>query len=485
MLPALIRRQGRSTANQSRETGVTLLLVAVAMFGIIAMAAMSIDVGTLYQASAEAQRAADAAALAGARVLSDSGMAGDPQNISGKWTVVCANATQVAQAVAGQNNIAGAAPSTVTVTFSASDGSGCTTGPVGFGVNPIVTVKVTQSTLPIYFTRIWGRSGSSVSATATAEAFNPSNSSSYASGGATVPVQPRCVKPWVVPNYEPWIPTSCNQNCNSFIDPVAGTITNPGIAIDTANAVIGQTFTLTAACKYKPSTCVLGRGKATQPMQPEANVPGNGGGHIPNPPNLEYLPGEALYPSAAVPSDGSNACSGVSDDYAQAIAGCDQYTQYQCGKPLQNAVDLSSNPGPDDTPNGAQCVIHSGNGNNGQDTLVNNGATTPLAAYPFQIQAGSNNPLVNAKVAASGDAITSSTSIVSLPIYDSTAVTSFTAGSTTRVTIIGFLQVFINSVDNSGNVSVTVMNVSGCGNSASGTALTGTSPVPVRLITPP
>jgi hypothetical protein len=29
------------------------------------------------------------------------------------------------------------------------------------------------------------------------------------------------------------------------------------------------------------------------------------------------------------------------------------------------------------------------------------------------------------------------------------------------------------------------MNVAGCGNAASGTALTGTSPVPVRLITPP
>jgi hypothetical protein len=105
--------------------------------------------------------------------------------------------------------------------------------------------------------------------------------------------------------------------------------------------------------------------------------------------------------------------------------------------------------------------------------------------YPFQILAGSNNPLAIAKVANTGEVITSSTSIVSLPIYDSSVPAPFSAGNTTLVTIIGFLQVFINSVDNFGNVSVTVMNVAGCGNDASGAALTGTSPVPVRLITPP
>jgi hypothetical protein len=54
---------------------------------------------------------------------------------------------------------------------------------------------------------------------------------------------------------------------------------------------------------------------------------------------------------------------------------------------------------------------------------------------------------------------------------------------------VGFLQVFINSVDQWGNLDVTVLNVSGCGNgtgtAVSATTITGTSSVPIRLITPP
>jgi hypothetical protein len=56
------------------------------------------------------------------------------------------------------------------------------------------------------------------------------------------------------------------------------------------------------------------------------------------------------------------------------------------------------------------------------------------------------------------------------------------------VAIVGFLQVFINSVDQWGNVDVTVLNVAGCSNGGGqpvGRAVTGSSPVPVRLITPP
>jgi len=198
MLPPLIQRPRRSAVNRARERGVTMALVALAIFSIIAMAALSIDIGTLYQASAEAQRSADAAALAGARVLSLSGMTGDPTNKSGDWSAACNAAMQMAQAVASQDTVGGVAPPPPTVTFSATDGSGCTS--VGaFGVNPMVTVKVTQSNLPTYFSRIWGSAGSGVSATATAEVFNPSNSGSFA-GGEMVPVQPRCVKPWIVPN---------------------------------------------------------------------------------------------------------------------------------------------------------------------------------------------------------------------------------------------------------------------------------------------
>jgi hypothetical protein len=52
---------------------------------------------------------------------------------------------------------------------------------------------------------------------------------------------------------------------------------------------------------------------------------------------------------------------------------------------------------------------------------------------------------------------------------------------------VGFLQVFVNGVLPTGSLSVTVLNVVGCGNglSSSAQALYGTSPVPIRLITPP
>ena len=87
-----------------------------------------------------------------------------------------------------------------------------------------------------------------------------------------------------------------------------------------------------------------------------------------------------------------------------------------------------------------------------------------------------------------GSAVTTSTSIVSLPIYDS-ANDTIAGSGTSPVTIVGFLQVFINQVDQYGNVSVTILNVAGCGNGtgtpAGSTPITGSSPVPIRLITPP
>jgi Flp pilus assembly protein TadG len=488
MLPPLIPRPRRRTVNRSQERGVTLILVALAIFSIVAMAGLSIDVGTLYQASAEAQRAADAGALAAARAISMSGITGAPTTDVSSWQKICGGtssvATSTAIAVAQQNYVGGTpVPSGgISVTYSAasaalsSGSSDCSTLTGGFGVNPVVTVKVTQSSLPTFFSRVWGRTGNSVSATASAEALNPSNSSTYSSNSDVVPVQPRCVKPWLVPNYEPWSPgTTCTTNCTHFIDQSSGVIETQGI-LAAGSGVIGQTFWLVPNCHNGP-TCTL------RSPNPQANY----GTGATGPPNLEYLPGQASFASTAIPTAGSDACSSVSGNYAEAIAGCDQSTQYQCGKVGQNVVDLNENPRHGDTSNGAQCLIHQGTTGSdtvsslGQDLLLPFPTAPPSApTYPFQIQAGTSNPLT----AARGSLVTSSTSIVSLPIYDSNAVTNFPAGNTS-VTVIGFLQVFINYVDGNGNLNVTVMNVAGCGNSASGTALTGTSPLPVRLITTP
>lgn len=505
MKPFLIRRPHRL----NRESGVTMVLVAVAMVAIIAMAALSIDVITLYLAREEAQRSADAAALAAARVISISGIMGDPSNVSTSWSLVCSPtgvATQTAQGVASQNAVGTVAPQPATVTYSAPGGtptSDCTSlsgASSKFTVNPFVTVQIQQTALPTFFSRIWGTSTNTVSATATAEAFNPSNSN--AAGIATItPVQPRCVKPWAVINQDPLNPPQnaggfyCNQSggpgnpgpgpCQPLLN-TDGSITHPGIstASNPNNGVIGETFWLESNCIYNRAACDQFR---ATPIQ--ANLLKNGIDFREDPPNLLYYPNQVGSTVTAIPSS-----CGTTDAYEEAIKGCDSPENYSCGVPSANAVDLTRNPDSGSVTNGVSCLIHQSDTTNfstlsGQDYLhdppvpILPALSTPPASYPFQIFAGDRN-LIGAT--ASGKPISTSSSIVSLPIYDGVAPVTAGAGpGSNQVTFIGFLQVFINAVDPYGNINVTVLNVTGCSNSASGTAVAGSSPVPIRLITPP
>ena len=66
--------------NTRREGGQTIALMAVSMVSILAMAALAIDLTTLYVAHGEIQRAADAAALTGAKAFVDSGVTTSPSN---------------------------------------------------------------------------------------------------------------------------------------------------------------------------------------------------------------------------------------------------------------------------------------------------------------------------------------------------------------------------------------------------------------------
>jgi hypothetical protein len=481
-----------------------MALVAVAITAVVVMAGLSIDLGTLYQASAEAQRAADAGALAAARTIAMSGLTGDPTNSAGTWASICGGAGSpanlAAQAAAMQNPVGGNSNWTPTVTYSAPGGgsSGDCSGLSGsnFGINALVTVSVQQPTLPTFFSRVFGETGSSVKATATAEAFNSSNSGSYATW-------PRCVKPLFVPNYNPTYHARggvctgagcrCTTNsavpCPPFVQTSTGTINNPGIWVDN-DGVIGETFWLVPDCSLtNPASCTANRPTAA------ANPTPNFGGDNDYPwgmPNLEYVPGHVS--SSASASTAIPACtnSPLADTFAQAIAGCDQSTQYQCGVTNANQVDLSENPmlplDTGDTTDAVQCLTNQTAGSvgygNGQDYLSPFGA--PPFNYPFQIQPGGGNLLVSEGLAG-GSTISNSTSIVTLPIYDSSTVTQLNP-TTTQVTVIGFLQVFINTVDGNGNVNVTIMNVVGCAPSPTTPTYNGsppTSPVPVRLITPP
>jgi Flp pilus assembly protein TadG len=478
MLPALIRRPRRNVEYGSRQRGFTMAFVAITMVVIVSMAALAIDIGTLYEAKAEAQRAADAAALAAAQVISTSGITGDPTKLS--WKAACGGsaslATLAANSVANQNLIAGNAPSTINVYYGISSGVGtitdCTSLGTAFGVNPVVEVYVQQASLPTFFARVFSLipggtfSNSGVSATAAAEAFNPSGSSPM------IPVQPRCVKPWMVPNLDPGKGT-CTTGCPNFVDATSGAIRNGGVF---PSGVIGETFNLIADCQTgRRRSCHL------NPGQPKPVVIPAG--------TLQYVPAQTSNASVAIAANGAiTGCSKGAEDtnYWNAVAGCDQTTVYACGSSLANTVDLTSdNPGRpgNDSVYAAQCLINATDATSSNPTTNGQDYLDPAAPYPFQIKAGSNSALAAAGIAKNSQ-ITSSPSIVSLPIYDNSVTINPTG--TTPVTVIGFLQVFINSVDSTGNINVTVMNIAGCGNgSTTPPVALGTSPVPVRLISIP
>jgi Flp pilus assembly protein TadG len=473
MLKPLIRRSGNNGKTRSNERGFTMALVTVALVAIIGMAALSIDIGTLYQAKAEAQRAADVAALAAARVISLSGITADPNGYAdGTWAAVCGGstnpATLTAQSVAQQNTIAGVAPTTVTVKYSASSSTttfaDCSSLGAEFAINPVVNVTVTQPNLPIFFARVFSLmgmnyAGSSVTANASAEAYNPSGSGGI-TGPVNTPVVPRCVKPWIIGNSDPI------SGGNPFVYPVSGVVVSQGV--DTGTSTVGETFNLVADCNTGGSSCTI-PATGNNPPQYRASFGGE-----------EYIPAAILGTPGAVPSCAS------SDLYQQAIGGCDQTTPYACGVLGGTSIDLADyNPGgaTGDTSTATQCLIHQSGTSGGEDTLVP-GTTPP---FPFQIQAGAANPLVTAALSpgvSAGNTITASDSIATIPIAQFSVPVTNPNGT---VTIVGFLQVFINSVNTlNGYVSVTVLNVSGCGNSSTGTPIVqGSSPVPVRLITPP
>jgi len=476
--PAIRRRR----LSQPGERGVTIILVALSMVGVLAMAVLSIDVITLYLDRLEAQRSADAAALTAARIISLSGITGDPDNGTGYWSQICGGetsaASQAAQAVAFQNTVAGIPATSVKVTYSAGAGSAdssedCTARriPGGFGNNPMVTVQVQRTALPTLFARMWGSRSSSVTVTATAEAFNPSDSGTVGNTDtdSITPVQPRCVKPWVVPNRDPL------NGGTQFVSVGRGRIQNPGISLNGAGSpgVIGENFWLNPDCVAGVFPCTLG----TNP--PLWNLTATTPPYIEGPNNLQYVPAAIGTTFTAVPS----CTEGVA--FEKAIEGCESPTNYQCGARDANTIDLSELPTlAADTTNGVLCLIHQGAAPGGQPTGQDQ--LTPYAqpsSYPFQIVAGTNNPFIT-----SGTAITSSASVASLPIYDDTEGTGkINSTGTTNVTFVGFLQVFINGVDQYGNINVTVLNVAGCGNGSdtTGSPVTGSSPVPVRLITPP
>ena len=415
------------------------------------MAALAIDVVTLYVARSEIQRAADAAALVGAKAIADSGVTTLAPGDSHLTPATTLARTMAASAVTAMlnanppiNQVAGQ-----TITQSTSVTFPGTANPTNS--NPYVTVTLKVTTLPTFFSRIWGNKAATVSASATAEAYNPANVQNF------VPIAPKGVKPWLIANKDP------NNGGAPFINTVTGVIETGGVE------VVGETLNLVADCRPGLPTCNLNHSPPS---------------YTPSPQTLDYVP------ALISPNTGSNVCPACTGgtDYEESIECADMTTSYQvlsCGGGTTNAQwDNTFNPGGpggiSDT--GAECLINAvGAGRNrGQDDLD----PSPLPSNPLQITAQSGPQ--------KGNLVTTSPSIVTIPIIDPT---TFQATSPFQVTVVGFLQAFINEVHRNaplaGDIEVTVLNIAGCGSASTKLAANpiigaaGTSPVPVRLITPP
>jgi hypothetical protein len=137
------------TKQLTNERGATLVLVSVCLVVLLGSAALAIDLGMLYDARNDAQKAADAAALAAGSVFAPGGVAADE---------AVAEATRRAHEFGGMNRIRGRAvlPSEMLVEVLEDEAK--------------VRVTVTRTDIPLWFARIFGRNTSTVAARAAAAA---------------------------------------------------------------------------------------------------------------------------------------------------------------------------------------------------------------------------------------------------------------------------------------------------------------------------
>src|SRR5229473_2261304 len=122
-----------------------------------------------------------------------------------------AMATAVINSIVQENKVSGAAPQ---LAPGSPDFANLTTNPG----NPQVSVTVQRTDLPTFFARIWGTRLSTVTATAVAEAYNPSNAPA-----GYPPIAPKCVKPLLVVNQDPNPPNAPFINATTGV-PSAGLI---------------------------------------------------------------------------------------------------------------------------------------------------------------------------------------------------------------------------------------------------------------------
>ena len=424
----------RPKSRDRRESGIIITLIAIFLLFVVgAMAALSIDIVTFYTARSEAQLAADAAALAGARVLANSGVTSNLNATTlANALTLCGN---FGTAVGAANHVAGVSlAGHITVT--------CTSQQVG---NPIAKAQV-QLYVPAFFARIWGTTQVSITASAAAEAYNPSLLASDLSLPPSLPVALSCVKPWLIPNLDPGNP--------------ANPIFAPTGAISATTLLGSSSSGMLVDCLDQYCT-----------------------GGLQSPVAWKYYPGDTANDFLPPPST-SVACTPstpgfAATEYQLAVAGCVQ-APIACNA-TKIRIDLNPYPAgrDDETTAAVNCLTHSAT--NLGDTI--DAATFPSG--PFEFLVGGGNPVVAAGLTAGSDVVVSD-SLVTVPVFDNT---TYASGSNT-VDLVGFVQLFLNpsgnaAVDGS-PISTTVVNLVGC---SSGMSLNpvygnGATTVPVRLITP-
>jgi Putative Flp pilus-assembly TadE/G-like len=469
----------QSTVNRREGRGISIIIVAVAMIFILGVAGLGIDLASLYVGRSQAQRAADAAALAGAEALRDTpGCVPDSTGaISGNCVSI---AQQQAKLVGDQNLIAGVSPGIIATSDVVVDTS--------IANDPRVTVYAGRGTydgadhtnpMPTFFLKVFGIQTANVSAQATAEAFNPS--------GSGVPVGVTCVKPWFI------------ANCDAY---------NTGNTQDATNCA-QSTYGLTKG--GQPGAFVTGNmsGGDLAVARPEAYPTGAYGEPItlkPGSPGSAAAPGQysaafipnttampAMCPSCAKSGGSGGPGVGSAAVYRADIECCNQ-NPLVCGP---NTVTIQSSAGNmvGPTNQGVDCLIQQNPGC-GQDHLdgVTGSPCTPIndpltagdiPNYPFKIMPGANDAYAQG---ASYIPSSASSSVVAVPIYEGVL-----QSGQNQVNIIGFMQMFIKYVDNSqqGTVYGYVMDITTCGGGGTGAGNGGSyisgnggSAIPVRLIRP-
>ena len=442
-----MKSQPSQPSGHGSERGATLFVVAASLVVLLAACGLAIDLVALYVGRSEAQRAADAAALAGADTFVTSGYTGGAVTAA---SLCPTSATSPPSGIAGtaaasvgqSNHVGGQALASSAFTATCDFSHNVVNG---ISDDPLITVSVTAP-MPTYFMKIFGITSENVSASATAEAFSPNNGTACFS----------CIKPFFLPNcdYASGHTSPKNNSC-----PQDTTKKGNG-----ANGFAGYWVDPTSGQPSHPGTYPAGfRGEPWQL-------------HTASGPSKFFEVAFSETPGAGTTCSGSQS----KPQFEQSVEKCTTVS-FACGSKLC-ALDGKAN-----GPNGHSvgCLISYGATCTSQSVTSTDSIST---VSPFTITAGPGNPF------ASSGTITQSASLITVPIYDGTLLTPGNSQGLAE-TIVGWMQLFIQDVKHQGNddnIDVIVLNVTGCGTAGGGGGGAcggavggGASFLPVRLVQHP